>query len=134
MTTKAEQVEQISVFLANRPGALADLCTALTEQRINIRALTVVDTMDVGMLRLVVDDPDSAKKALKNSGAAYMVVPVVALAMDNAPGAFADVARTMADHEVNIEYAYASAEPSTQRSLGIFRVNDVDRALRIAYP
>ena len=134
MAIRAEKTDQISIFLKNRAGVVADLCTALTEQKINIRALTVLDTVDIGTLRLIVDDPESAEQALKNSGASYVVVPVVVLPILNAPGAFAAVAQLMAEHHVNIEYVYATAMPGTERSLGIFRVNDVDKALTIDYP
>ncbi|MCH7813416.1 MAG: ACT domain-containing protein [Planctomycetes bacterium] len=133
MAPKAERVEQISIFLKNRAGVVADLCTALTEQHINIRALTVMDTVDVGTLRMVVDDVELAKTALGNTGAAYIIVPVVALAIENAPGAFARVARTMAQAGVNIEYVYASAIGGSERSLGIFRVNNVEKALSLTY-
>jgi hypothetical protein len=134
MTTKAETTQQISVFLENRPGVVADLCSALTESSINIRAITVLDTTDVGTLRMVVDDPEKAKESLKNAGAAYMVVPVVTLPIKNSPGAFAEVARLMAGNEVNIEYIYASAVPGSKRCLGVFRVDSVEKALSIEFP
>lgn len=134
MATKAEAVEQISVFLENRPGVVADLCSALIESEINIRAVTILDTTDIGTLRMVVDSPDKAKESLKNAGAAYMVVPVVVLPIKNTPGGFAEVARTFAKHDVNIEYVYASADPGAKRSLGIFRVDNVEKALSISFP
>ncbi|MHC4089922.1 MAG: ACT domain-containing protein [Planctomycetota bacterium] len=134
MTTKAEAVEQISIFLENRSGVVADICAALTEHEINIRALTVLDTIDIGTLRLIVDDAEKAKEALKNAGAAHMAVPVLALPIKNAPGAFAEVAQLMAQHDVNIEYVYATALSGSDRTLGIFRVDDMESALSLSYP
>jgi len=134
MGTKAEAVEQISIFLGNRPGVVADLCSALSEQQIDIRAVTVLDTTDIGTLRMVVDDPASAKQALENAGAAYMVVSVIALPIKNAPGGFAEVSRVMADNGVNIEYVYASVTSGSDRCLGIFRVDDVEKALSLTFP
>ncbi|MFQ5492090.1 MAG: ACT domain-containing protein [Phycisphaerae bacterium] len=134
MDAKAARVEQISIFLSNRPGVVADLCAALTEQHINIRALTVLDTTDIGTFRMVVDDAEQAKETLQVAGASYVVVPVMALPIKNAPGAFSDVARIMADNGVNIEYVYASAMMGTDRSLGIFRVSDLEKALSLDYP
>ncbi len=134
MTTKAERLEQFSVFLRNRPGVVADLCTALTEQHIDIRAVSVLDTIDIGILRMIVDDPEKAKSALETSGAAYMVASVVGLAIKNTPGGFTNVVRTMADHGVNIEYVYASAISGSEHTLGVFRVDDVDKALDIEFP
>ncbi|MCP4248276.1 MAG: ACT domain-containing protein [bacterium] len=133
MAPKAERVDQISIFLKNRAGVVADLCTALTEQHINIRALTVMDTVDVGTLRMVVDDVELAKTALSNTGATYRISPDLALAIASAPGAFARVARTMAKAGVNIEYVYASAIGGGDRSLGIFRVNNVEKAMTLTY-
>ena len=133
MAGKARKLEQISVFLENRAGVVADLCAALTEQRIDIQALTVLDTIDIGTVRMIVNDPEKAKEALQNSGAAYMVVPVIGLEIENVPGSFAAVAKTMANNGVNIEYIYATATPGTDRCLGIFRVDDADKAITLDY-
>jgi hypothetical protein len=134
MGKRAEKLDQISIFLENRPGVVADLCAALTEQKINIRALTVLDTIDIGTVRLIFDDPANAEKVLHTMGAVYMVVPVIAVEIKNEPGAFAKVAHIMANEGVNIEYVYASAIGGTERSLGIFRVDNPDRALQIEFP
>ncbi len=134
MGVKAEQIDQISVFLNNRPGVVCDLCTSLTEQHINIRALTVLDTIDIGTLRMIVDDPEKAKQALQGAGASYVATPVVCIPVKNVPGGFSEVAQLMAKHGVNIEYVYASAITGTERSLSIFRVNDIEKAMLLDYP
>jgi len=128
---KAE--EQLSVFLENRPGVVADLCAALIDRQINIRALTVLDTRDIGTFRMVVDEPAQAKEQLKLLGAAFTSVPVLSVEIPNRPGAFAHIARRMADAGVNIDYVYATALPGQDSTLGIFRVSDLDRALTLDF-
>lgn len=130
---KAEETTQLSVFLGNTPGVVADLCTALTNADISIRAMTVLDTVDVGTMRMIVDDVDRAKRALKGSSAAYVEVPVITIGIDNQPGAFAKIARRMADAGVNIEYVYATVAPGADLTLGVFRVSDIDTALKIDF-
>lgn len=131
---RAKETTQLSVFLGNRPGMVADLCTTLTEAEVSIRAMTVLDTVDVGTMRMVLDDGEKAKNALRGSGAAYVEVPVITLEIQNRPGAFAKIARTMADSGVNIEYVYATGMPGTDRTLGVFRVSDVDTAIKLDFP
>ena len=133
LVAKAEAAEQISVFLENRPGIVARLFEALREQGGNIRAMTVLDTVDIGTLRMVVDDVKRAKEALKNCGAAYVAIPVLAIAVPNEPGALGTIARLMADAGINIEYAYASVLAGSKGTLCIFRVNDQDKALSLSY-
>ena len=124
---------QLSVFLANRPGVVAHVCAALAERDINIRAMTVLDTVDIGTMRMVVDDVDGAKEALDGSGAAYVEVPVISIPIPNVEGGFARIARTLAGAHVNIEYFYATAAPDSKYTLGIFRVSDCEKALEIDF-
>lgn len=131
---KAKEEVQVSVFLGNHPGVVAELSTALAEAKISIRALTVLDTVDVGTLRLIVDDVKKAADALKNASAASVEVPVISIEVPNRLGAFGDIARIMANAGVNIEYVYASSLRGTERSLAIFRVSDLDTALKLDYP
>lgn len=131
---RATAEEQISAFLANKPGVMADLCAGLNEYRVNIRALTVMDTVDIGTIRLVVDNVDAAKGALREAGAAFVVVPVVGVLIPNKQGAFARVARSMANNGINIEYFYATATPGAEYSLAIFRVSDFEKALSLDFP
>jgi hypothetical protein len=133
MHYKCEPVEQISIFLENRPGVVADLCAHLTERAINIRALAVLDTIDIGTVRMVVDDPGKAKEAFAAAGAAYVSVKCLAVEVPHAPGGFANVARKLSLAGINIEYIYASALNGTGKAMGIFRVSDLDRALTLDY-
>ncbi|MFQ5414260.1 MAG: hypothetical protein ACE5E6_07350 [Phycisphaerae bacterium] len=130
---RAEADEQISAFLENRPGCVADLCAALIERKINIKAMCVLETHDIGTLRMVVDNVELAKEVFSAAGAAYIVVPVVSIVIPNKPGAFTRIARTMAKANINIEYVYATAAPGTAQSVGVFRVSDQKAALELDF-
>ncbi|MFH0983605.1 MAG: ACT domain-containing protein [Planctomycetota bacterium] len=131
MKSKCEEVEQITVFLDNRPGVLADLCGHLSDHRISIRAISVLDHTDTGGVRLVVDDPQLAKATLSAGGVAYQTTRCLAFEMPNTPGGFAGIARTMSLAGININYIYASASSDTTKALGIFHVSDPQRALSL---
>lgn len=126
MSFKAVRHEQISVFLENRAGVIAEVCNALTDQRINIEALTVLDTFDIATMRMVVDEADLAKEALRTAGAAYVSVPVLGIHLPNVPGSLGAVGNQIAQAGVNIEYIYASTIPGGDSVYAILRVGDVD--------
>ena len=130
MKIKCSKVEQITVFLENRPGVLADLCAYLSDRGINIRAMGVLDDPDTGTVRLIVDNPEPPKNVLAD-GVAYASASCLALEMPNNPGGFGGVARTLSLAGINIDAIYASALPGAATSLGIFRVSDLDRALSL---
>ena len=131
MKVKCEQVEQITIFLENRPGILADLCAHLSDHRVNIRAIAVLDNTDTGTVRLVVDNVPLAKETLSAAGVAYASASCLALEMPNSPGGFADIARRLSLAGINIDYIYASSLFGTATALGIFRVSDIGRALAL---
>jgi len=131
MKFKCEKVQQLTLTLENRPGILADLCAHLADRRINIRAITAVDSTDSGNVRLVVDDPDLARRALSDAGVASTSVSCLALEMPNDPGGFAGIARSLSLAGINIDYIYASGLPDAAKALGIFGVSDLERALAL---
>jgi hypothetical protein len=133
MPFRSEEVEQITIFLENRPGVIADLCAHLTEREISIRAITVLDTIDIGTVRMVLDDPEKAKEAFAAAGAAYVSVKCLAVEVPHRPGGFASVARKLSLAGINIEYFYASALGEGGSAMGIFRVSDLERALTLNY-
>ncbi len=124
---------QISAFLANKPGVVAHLCGALAERGVNIRAMTVMDTVDIGTVRMIVDDMEVAKDALDGAGAAYVEIPVITIPIPNELGGFAKIAGTLAAANINIEYAYVTGVPETERTIGVFRVSDHDAALALEF-
>lgn len=125
--------EQISAFLENRPGVIARLCAALSERRVSIKALTVLDTHDIGTVRMVVDDIDGAQKALREAEAAFVLVPVVTVPVSNKPGAFARIARTFADAGINIEYVYLTGSASNDPAIAVFRVDNPQLAMELDF-
>lgn len=133
MQCKCEEVEQISIFLENRPGVVADLCTHLTDAEISIRAMAVLDTIDIGTVRMVVDDAEKAKEVFAAAGAAYVTVKCLAVEVPDQPGGFASAATKLSLAGINIEYIYASALNGADKAMGIFRVSDLERALKLDY-
>jgi hypothetical protein len=125
-----ESATQLAVFLSNRPGALARVCDALAKAEINIHALTISDTIDHSVVRMVVSDPTKALMLLGESGVLALENDVIMIEGDNAPGIVAKIAERLGKAEVNIEYAYLAASPKADRGLIILRPSDVDKAQR----
>ena len=123
------KVEQISVFLENRPGSITDVTRVLRDAGINIRALSLADTTDFGILRLIVNDVDRAKQALKDSGIAVGGTTVVAVEVPDRPGGLHGILEYLSQSGVNVEYMYAFVERSGENAVMIFRFDATDRAI-----
>jgi hypothetical protein len=115
-------VSQLSVFVENRAGHLADTLETLAQGRVNVRSFTIADTADYGILRLVVDDPEMAKGLLQASGYAVVEHPVVCAVLPDEPGALAAVARIVSESGLDIEYIYLGAGDSL-----LLRTEEVER-------
>ena len=126
-----EITKQLSVFLANKPGTLADVCNELAKADINIFALIISDTADHSVVRLVVSDPDKAVAIFEERGVLVVGSKVLAIENNNKPGALAKIAAKLAKAKINIEYAYLATSPGTKKGLLIMRVDDTKRALKI---
>lgn len=122
---------QFSVFLVNKPGILARVCQQLADDKVNIAALTMMDSTEHGVLRLVAENPDLARTSLAKLDVPRTESTVLAAEMSNRPGALADLVGRLAAARVHIDYAYCTAGASHGRSLGIFRVSDVKRAEKV---
>jgi hypothetical protein len=120
-------IEQVSVFLENKPGHLAELARTLADAGINMRALMVADTEQFGVVRVICDHPATAKRALEAAGFGVSITRVVAVEMPDRPGALAEVLETLGGAGINVEYAYAFVEPGAEAAVDIFKVDD-DRA------
>jgi hypothetical protein len=123
------RVEQIAVFLENKSGRLADISAVLAENNINIRALSVADTVDFGILRLIVDKVDEAKKVLKENGFTVGKTNVIAVEVADQTGGLASVLKTVETAELNVEYMYAFVNKSGENAILIFRFDDMDKAI-----
>jgi len=114
-------IRQLSIFLENRVGRLASVAKALGDAGINIRGLSVADTKDFGILRLIVDDVVAAEKVLRTHDTVCQINDVTAVDVDNQPGGLAKVLTALNEADVNVEYMYAIAEPGGVRPVMIFR-------------
>jgi hypothetical protein len=126
-----EFVTELTARLENKPGRLAKVCAALAKEKINIRALSVMDTDERSVLRIVVDQLDPARKALTSLGVEHDLSEVLAVEMENRPGALTRMLERLAEEHINIEYAYVSGASAPGRSLGIFHTNNPKRALQV---
>lgn len=124
-------VDQISIFLENRPGGLEDVTRVLSDAGINIRALSLADTSDFGILRLIVNDTESAEKALQQSGLTVRRTAVVAVEVPDRPGGFHSIMKALSEKSVNVEYTYAFVERSGENAIIIFRFDRTDEAIEI---
>jgi hypothetical protein len=123
------RVEQIAVFLENKSGRLAEITATLAENNINIRALSVADTADFGILRLIVDDVEKAKTTLKSNGFTVGITNVIAVEVADKTGGLAAVLKTVEAEGLNVEYMYAFVNKTGENAVLIFRFNNMDSAI-----
>lgn len=125
------KVEQIAIFLENRSGRLAEITGILAEKGINIRAMSLADTSDFGILRLIVNDTESARRVLKEKGFTVGTTEVVVVEVKDKPGGLANVLQIIKKADLNIEYMYAFTQKSGETGLIIFRFEKIDTAVDI---
>ncbi len=125
------KVEQISIFLENKAGRLAEVTGILGEADINIRALSLADTSDFGILRLIVNDHEKAKQVLKEHGFTVGRTEVVAVEVEDRPGGLNRILRILFEAGINVEYMYAFVQQSGQNAVLIFRFDDIDNAVNV---
>lgn len=126
-----EFVPELTAHLENKPGRLAKVCAALAREKVNIRALSVMDTDERSVLRVVVDQLEPTRQVLTSLGVEYEVRDVLAVEMDNRPGALTKILEKLAEEHINIEYAYVSGATAPGRSLGIFHTSNPKKALQV---
>ena len=117
-------IQQISVFLENRAGQLAEITKVLAGQGIDLRAISIAETADYGVLRMIVDDSQKAKSILLDSGYIMSVTPVLAVAVPDAPGGVASVLELLAEGHIDIEYMYSLFTHMEGKAYMVFRVSD----------
>ncbi|MBS1227568.1 MAG: amino acid-binding domain protein [Proteobacteria bacterium] len=122
-------IKQISIFMENTTGRLADVTALLAKSGINLRAISIADTADFGILRMVADQPDAAVALLKAAGFAARETDVIAVEVPDQPGALARIMALFRDEGVNIEYLYASLEHSADQAVIVLKVDDVAAGL-----
>ncbi|KAF0179851.1 MAG: amino acid-binding ACT domain-containing protein [Nitrospirae bacterium] len=124
------KVKQISVFLENRKGRLYEVLNVLATEKINIRALSIADTADFGILRLIVPDPDAAKKVLEKGGFTVKENNVIAIEVPDRPGGLSFVLKALQDCDINVEYLYAFVAKSQKDAIVVIRTENNDGALK----
>ncbi len=122
-------IKQLSVFVENKSGRLAEITSIIANAGVDIRALSIADTTDFGILRLVVDKPYEAEAALKNAGLTVSLTDVIAVGIPDRPGGFAETMTAIADKDVGVEYMYAFISREHDRAYLIMRVLDNEKAL-----
>lgn len=122
-------IKQISIFVENTSGRLADVTALLAAAGINLRALSIADTADFGILRMVADQPEAAVKLLRAAGFTARETDVIGVEVPDHPGALARLMALFRDEGVNIEYLYASLEHSSDQAVIVLKVDAIDAAL-----
>jgi hypothetical protein len=125
------QVEQISIFIENKSGRLAEVTRILGDAGINIRTLSLADTSDFGILRLIVNDREKAKSILKENGFTVSKTEVVAVEVPDQPGGLSMILQALDSEAINVEYMYAFVERCGENAVIVFRFDETDKAISV---
>ena len=126
-----EVVTQFSLFLAGKPGMLASICRELGKAKINIEAMTMMDAQEHGVLRLIASAPDKAGPVLRHLNIPMAETEVLAVPMSNRPGAVANVLERLSAHHIHISYVYCTSGARGGKAVGIFKVGNVQKAMKV---
>jgi hypothetical protein len=129
--TGIQLARQLAVFLDNKPGTLARLCDALSEEKINIYAISTSDTVDHIVVRMVLSDPARAQQVFEERGTLVVSTEVLMVDGDNKPGSLAALAHKLAKGDINIDYAYCATHPKAQKGILVLRTANPKKALKI---
>ncbi len=121
-------VKQISIFIENKKGSLAEVTEFIAKSNINLKALSIADTQDFGILRIITDNPDKARDILKSEGYTVTATSVLAVALTDSPGSMAAILGVLSKADVSVEYTYAFMSNVEGRAYMIFRVDNNDKA------
>jgi len=124
-------IKQISIFVENKPGRMARVAKTLSDAGVNIRALTIAEAGDFGVIRMVVDDTEKGYRVLRERGLTVSETEVLAVELKDVPGGLYEIAKTLGDHEINMDYAYAFVTAKSERAMLILRVDDIKRATQV---
>lgn len=123
------KVKQLSIFLENQSGRLAEVMAALGTENVNIRALSLADTSGFGILRLILNDIQKGKEVLRGQGFTVSETDVIAVEIPDRPGGLATVLSILAENGINIEYMYAFVQKASEHAVVVFRIEDIDNAI-----
>ncbi|MDR0914878.1 MAG: ACT domain-containing protein [Oscillospiraceae bacterium] len=122
-------IYQLSVFVENKPGRVHHITEVLGKNNIDIRALSIAETADYGVLRLIVRNPEQASQILKSENITVLLTPVIAVAIQDTPGALVATMNALASEKIGIEYMYAFLNPTPDTAYMILRVEDNEKAI-----
>jgi len=121
-------IKQLSIFVENKPGRLATITNILKENDIDIRALSVADTRDFGIMRLIVDNPEKAEKVFKEAGCTVSLTNVIAIGIEDRPGGLAEAMDVLYANNISVEYMYAFISKTDNTAFVILRVENNEKA------
>ena len=124
-------IKQISVFVENKPGRMAAILEVLTDNNIDISALSIAATTDFGVLRMIVSDHVLAKKVLNEAGVVVKTTDVIAVSMEDKPGGLGAIMNTINDGDITVEYMYAFAGRTETGAMVVVKVNDPEKAIEL---
>ena len=122
-------VKQISVFMENRPGRLAEITKVLSDNVIDIRAINIADTTDFGILRMIVNDEVKAEQVLRSNDMTANVSNVIAISIDDSVGAFSRVIELLKDKDISIEYIYSFIGEKSSKAVIVLKTSDLDLSI-----
>lgn len=122
-------VKQLSVFVENKAGRAYLIADTLSKNNINISALSIADTSEYGIMRLIVNDPEKAKKLLQESGVMVKITDVIAIPMGNNPGALTNILKILTENDISVKYMYAFVNKTNDGAVLITKTNDNDTAI-----
>jgi hypothetical protein len=126
-----QTTKQVTVFLENKPGRLANVLAALANDKVNITALSVMDKHEHSVLRIVTDDPAKTTQIMQGQNTPFTEAEVLVVELRNQPGALSHVCEILAEEHINIDYAYCSSGGRNGKVVGIFKVSNAEKAMRV---
>lgn len=124
-------VDQLSIFLENKEGRILNILDIIEELNVNIRALSLADTSEFGILRLIVTEPERTKDELENKGFIVKITKVIAVSITDEPGGLNQILRLLDENKINLEYLYAFIEQKTYNAIVILKLEDMEKALKV---
>ncbi len=124
-------IKQISVFMENRPGRLAEITCVLAKNNIDMRAINIADTTDFGILRMIVSEPDRAEKVLRDNDMTASITDVIAISIDDKIGSFSDVMSILEQGDISVEYIYSFIGEKSAKAGIVIRTNNGEKALEL---
>ncbi len=126
-----EKIKQLSIFLTNQKGRLYKVLNILAENNINIRALSLADTSEFGILRLIVDDPDKGQEILEENNYTIKISPAIAVELDDVPGGLSSVLKILNDNDINLDYLYAFTHEDSDKAMLLLCTHDLDLLINV---